>query len=97
MKLPNKKADGLSLTTVVIAAIALIVLIVLVLIFSGRLNLFNNTVNACPANTQATTESGLSADGMCLNGELPSKVIDIIDPATKLKIKNYCCPTTKMN
>lgn len=37
----NQKAQGLSINTIIIAAIALIVLVVLVAIFTGRLGLFS--------------------------------------------------------
>lgn len=41
----NKKAQGLSMNTIIIAAIALIVLVVIVAIFTGRLGLFSKGVN----------------------------------------------------
>jgi len=37
----HHRGQGLSLTTIVIAAVSLIVLVVLVAIFTGRINLFN--------------------------------------------------------
>jgi uncharacterized membrane protein YqiK len=40
----NKKGQGLSLTTIIIAAIALIVLVVLVMIFTGRIGIFKTGV-----------------------------------------------------
>ena len=47
----NKKAQGLSLKTIIVAAIALIVLILLVMIFTGRLDFlkeeFNPETNVC--------------------------------------------------
>jgi hypothetical protein len=36
----NKKGQGLSLTTIIVAALALIVLVVLVMVFTGRINVF---------------------------------------------------------
>jgi hypothetical protein len=41
----NKKGQGLSLTTIIVAALALIVLVVLVLIFTGRIALFEQGVS----------------------------------------------------
>lgn len=38
--LKNKKAQGLSLNTVIIAAIVLIVLVILVMVFTGRMGFF---------------------------------------------------------
>jgi hypothetical protein len=40
----NKKAQGISINTIIIAAIALIVLVVLVAIFTGRLGIFGREV-----------------------------------------------------
>lgn len=40
----NKKGQGLSLTTIIVAAIALIVLVVLVMIFTGRIGVFSQGV-----------------------------------------------------
>ncbi len=37
----NKKAQGLSLNTIIIAALVLIVLVVLIMIFTGRMGWFN--------------------------------------------------------
>jgi len=67
----NKKGDGLSLTTVVIAAIALVVLIILILIFSGRIAIFRKGVMECPADTSKVTT------GTCASNNydpIPSKV-----------------------
>lgn len=41
----NKKAQGLSLTTIIVAAIALIVMVVLVMIFTGRIGVFREQFN----------------------------------------------------
>ena len=40
----DKKAQGISINTIIIAAIALIVLVVLVAIFTGRIGLFGRQV-----------------------------------------------------
>ena len=39
--LKNKKAQGLSLNTIIIAAIVLIVLVVLIMVFTGRMGWFH--------------------------------------------------------
>ncbi len=36
----NKRGQGLSLTTIIVAALALIVLVVLVMVFTGRIGIF---------------------------------------------------------
>ena len=41
----NKRGQGLSLTTIIVAALALIVLVVLVMIFTGRIALFQQGVS----------------------------------------------------
>ena len=41
----SKKGQGLSLTTIIVAAIALIVLVVLVMIFTGRIGIFSGGVD----------------------------------------------------
>jgi len=40
----GKKGQGLSLTTIIVAAIALIVLVILVMIFTGRIGVFKTGV-----------------------------------------------------
>ena len=37
----NKKAQGISLETIIVAAIVLIVLVVLIMVFTGRMGWFN--------------------------------------------------------
>jgi hypothetical protein len=43
----NKKAQGISINVIIIAAIALLVLVVLSIIFVGRLNIFGVKTTAC--------------------------------------------------
>lgn len=43
----NKKAQGISLNVIIIAALALIVLLVVVLIFTGRIQIFGSTLASC--------------------------------------------------
>jgi hypothetical protein len=40
----NKKAQGISINTIIIAAIGLAVLVVLFVVFTGRFNIFNEGV-----------------------------------------------------
>jgi len=42
----NKRGQGLSLTTIIVAAIALIVLVILVMIFTGRIGIFDRGVES---------------------------------------------------
>ena len=72
----QKKAQGLSLNVVIIAAIALIVLVVLVMIFTGRMGGFTGTIAMCSnqggecvtINT-CTSDIGNKIDASC-DGDL---------------------------
>jgi len=46
----RKKAQGLSLNTVIIAAIALLVLVIISVVFMGRLGWFSQESKACKNN-----------------------------------------------
>lgn len=52
----NRKAQGLSLNVIIIAAIAIIVLVIMVVIFGGRMQLFGKGVSACEGTCSATKE-----------------------------------------
>lgn len=78
----TKKSQGLSLSTVVIAALVLLVLIVLILIFSGKLGSWNKNVETCPPNSVNIDGNPNGCDGMTI----PSKIINV-DGETR-----YCCP-----
>ena len=84
----NRKSQGISLTTVVIAAVALIVLIVLILIFTGRLDIFNRGLSECPPGSSEKTNADLAGwGGACSeNGTLPTKTIK------RNNTLAYCCP-----
>ena len=57
----TKKAQGISINTIIIAAIALIVLVVLVAVFTGRLGGFISGVESCQ-DKGGTCKSYLSTD-----------------------------------
>ena len=62
----NKRGQGLSLNTIIIAAIALIVLVVLVMIFTGRMSVFTGQVSTCAnqgGRCMTTTECEQSPAG----------------------------------
>lgn len=79
LKRVSKKSQGISLTTVVVAALALLVLIVLILIFSGRMGIFQSGVANCPAGTTPQDNPN------CERG-IPRLVIGSGDNV------EYCCP-----
>jgi hypothetical protein len=53
--LSNLKSQGISVNTMIIAAIALVVLIVLVMIFSGRIGKFDSGIDEVTAQAQECT------------------------------------------
>ena len=56
-----KKAQGLSLTTIIVAAIAIIVLVVLIAIFTGKINIFGDEYSD---TTEEATSDVCSPDGI---------------------------------
>ncbi len=59
----NKRGQGLSLTTIVVAAIALLVLVILSVVFIGRMGGFAGQVSECEnkGGTCRTIDAGCSA------------------------------------
>lgn len=49
-KKSQRKAQGLSLTTIVIAALVLIVLVVLIIIFGGQTKIFTGGIKSCESS-----------------------------------------------
>lgn len=47
-----KKAQGLPITTIIIAALALVVLVILFAIFTGRISIFGRGVTECPGRCE---------------------------------------------
>jgi hypothetical protein len=90
----NKKAQGMSINTIVIAIIALIVLVVVILIFTGKIKFAANNMNqetctarggTCHANPVDDCGSDeMSAIGMGCPG--PSD-IQVGSPGAQV----YCC------
>jgi hypothetical protein len=52
----DKRAQGLPITTVILAILGIVVLVILFAILTGRLTIFSGVVNECP--------------GACLTGDL---------------------------
>lgn len=66
-----KKAQGLPITTIIIAALALVVFVIMFAIFTGRITIFGRGITECggicvlpysETGTQAVTESRTSLD-----------------------------------
>ena len=56
----SKKGQGLSMTTIIVAALALIVLVVLTTIFIGRIGNWRQSSEACENNGGACIDNGQS-------------------------------------
>ena len=80
-----KKAQGLPITTVILATLGLLVLLVLFAIVTGRLAWFGLGVQTCPGSCM-TAEACTTDTGYVLYG-------DFLDPSTKQKCteNNVCC------
>lgn len=61
----NKKAQGISMNVIIIAAIALLVLVILSVIFIGRMGRFGEQTGAC------SQQGGTCYDGGCPQGTTP--------------------------
>ena len=64
----NRKSQGLSINTIIIAAIALIVLVVLVAIFTGRLGLFSKGLGETTTCEQICKARGIDAAKCTIGG-----------------------------
>ncbi len=82
----SKRGQGLTISTIVIAALVIIVLVVLILIFTGNMGPFSATARACG-------ERG----GVCKASCDPAKEIGLSAAEAKCDGTNICCftaPTT---
>ena len=79
------KAQGLSMSTVVIAALVLIVLVVLIMIFSNKMGGANKGLSSC---------SGECVDSVSkCSGKIPIFLVDCdADGDGEADGGNYCCP-----
>lgn len=71
----RKKAQGLPLTTIIIAAIGMIVLVVMVAIFTGRIGGFGKDVETAQtvSCSDACVASGYTSGGRELKSDQPCK------------------------
>lgn len=75
----NKRGQGLSITTIIVAAIALIVLVVLVAIFTGRLGGFNRgltDVSTCESLGGTCTSDSCASEDRLLGASDCDKDVD---------------------
>ena len=64
----QKKGQGLSINTIIIAAIALIVLVVVVAIFTGRLGIFSSQLTAKQGGLTCGEQGGSWTESKCTEG-----------------------------
>ena len=68
----DKKAQGLSINTIVVSAIAVVILVVLILVFTGKIGLFNKNVSACAQNGgHCTTDASCGDNARNVNYQCP--------------------------
>ena len=85
----HKKAQSISINTIIIAAIALAVLVVLFVIFTGRFKIFSEDVDKTTVNCQDACKIGAYShysDNVC-----PSGTQGLI--TIRVKGKDCCCQT----
>ncbi|MBI4016918.1 MAG: hypothetical protein HY363_04465 [Candidatus Aenigmarchaeota archaeon] len=91
-----KKAQGLPISTVILATLGLVVLVVLFAITTGRLAIFSKEVQKCAFNACITRQQCQDAGGFPLPGqwldanEVPCKGSS--GPSEKV-----CCSATRTN
>ncbi len=78
-----RKAQGLPMNVIVIAAIALLVLVVLALIFMGRIGGFGRGVAECQ------NQGGICRQSACLSGE--NEYAPATDACQRANDETYLC------
>jgi len=85
----TRKAQGLSLTTIIIAILVIIVLVVIVLIFTGKIGFFRESIDNCDGRCVATA-SECDQPGEIPIPKSPCKVAGY----EASKADKYCCIST---
>lgn len=62
----DKRAQGLPITTVILAILGIVVLVILFAILTGRLTIFAGAVNECPGTCVLPLDSGVAGPGVAL-------------------------------
>lgn len=87
-----RKGQGLSINTIIIAAIALVVLIVLWVIFTGRMGVFSTGLQEVEKNCKdqciAAGNAGGNVKDTCTTGEINLRAVTV-----KGKTQQCCCTT----
>ena len=95
----KKKAQGISITTIIVAAIALIVLVVLIAVFTGRMGIFGRDLTTAQdgslctgSNMQKVTGSDCSSLGADWEITYSNfKKCENGAPTCCLDTNEYCC------
>ena len=82
----KKKAQGLSMTTIVVAALALLVLVVLALVFTGRMGSFSTGIKEVADCKQACVAAGFTGEPETCTNESQNRLLGIKDQSG-----NACC------
>jgi hypothetical protein len=99
-----KKSQGLSITTIIVAAIALIVLVVLIAIFTGRVGVFSkglSKVGTCESlggiclDVQSCSEAGSSGNPREIFGATDCGKDLESQGGQNLKDRSKCCGPPK--
>ncbi len=86
-----KKAQGLSLNVIIVAAIALIVLIVLWAIFTGRMGVFTQGLQEAEKNCDDICKAIGSAKKACGTGDEPIRSVSYRDANGDVQTLTCCC------
>jgi hypothetical protein len=86
----NKKAQGMSINVIVVAAIALLVLVILSVIFMGRMAIFTKNTNDC------TKTKGVCMDRTCEAGYSPHPSAVCYGADGKPDTYTVCCVETNI-
>ena len=99
----DKRGQGISINTIIIAAIALIVLVVLIAIFTGRIGLFGQGVEkvvegrVCAQTcfptdlTGSTIGKKVMAEGKVRTGQCPTQEHQVYGTFTDTQEGEICC------
>ena len=86
----TKKAQGLPMNVIIIAALAIVVLVVIIVIFTGRVQLFGRGLGACDGQC-AANRAQCPAD----YAAIPTKNCDDNGDGTpEIKGAGFCCKAT---
>ncbi len=87
-----KKAQGLSMNVIIIAAIALLVLVILAVIFIGRMGKTTQSIDKCPGHCMDSQTGDNDADCKAQYGTYYKYTTDpCLDPTTNKPNSQICC------